>query len=163
MPMKMSLFPILALTALLLAGCAGKVAVINPDLIFQDSEGAKAGLGYLTDLSQELQEKIASPPRDGRKGRASDAALQQSIGEAQARFNEEQQRVMGQVNSLFLKALEACRLRGRFSVILVSEAALAHDPAADITRMVLEEMNKTPVVFSSQSAGEGEEPSPPAE
>jgi Skp family chaperone for outer membrane proteins len=153
----------LTLAALLLAGCTGKVAVINPDLIFQDSNAAKSGLAYLTGLSQELQAEISSPPENAARRRAPEADLQRRINEAQMRYNTEQQQVMGRINSLFREALEACRLKGRFSVVIVSEAALAHDPAMDITRMVVEEMNKTPLSFSPQPSRDGEEASPAAQ
>jgi outer membrane protein len=163
MRIKMFLLPALMLASLLLAGCAGKVAVIDPDLIFQDSEAVKSGMAYLADLSQELQEGIAAPPESGRKGRVSNAALQQRIGEAQQRYSLEQQQVMSRVNDLFLKALETCRLRGRFSTVVVTGAVLAYDPAMDITRKVMEEMNKTPLLFSPSPSPDGEKAPSPAQ
>ncbi|MDR2077189.1 MAG: OmpH family outer membrane protein [Desulfovibrio sp.] len=145
---RLSLFPVLILAFLLLAGCSGKMAVINPDRIFEDSEAMKSGMAYLTNLSQELQDDISASMEGSPGRRGPSAALQQKVSEAQQRYSEEQQRVMGQVNDLFLKALETCRLKGRFSMVILKDAALAYDPATDITRKVVEEMNKTPLTFS---------------
>jgi Skp family chaperone for outer membrane proteins len=163
--MRMKLLPVLMLTSLLLAGCTGKTAVINPDLIFQESDAGKSGVAYLSDLSRKLQEELADSnlqPEKGGKGNAQ-AALQQRISEAQQRYGAEQARVMEQINALFLKALETCRARGRFSVVLVVDAAPAYDPAADLTQKVMEEMNATPLIFSPPSPQGGENSPPSAE
>jgi Skp family chaperone for outer membrane proteins len=159
--MRTKLFPVLLLASLLLAGCSGKTAVINPDLIFQESDAGKSGMAYLSDLSRKLQEELTDSSLRPEKGDKGQAALQQRISKAQQRYGAEQARVMEQFNALFLKALETCRSRGRFSVVLVVDAAPAYDPAADLTQKVMEEMNATPLVFSPPSPRE-EENSPPS-
>lgn len=162
--MRMKPFPVMVLASLLLAGCTGKTAVINPELIFQQSDAGKSGLAYLSDLSRKLEAELTdSSFQPGKKGTggAARTALQQKISEAQQHYGAEQARVMEQVNALFLKALETCRTRGRFYMVLVADAVPAYDPAADLSQKVMEEMNKTPLVFASTSPRE-ENNSPPS-
>lgn len=152
MHVKAFVLPVLLLATFALAGCNGKVAVINPDRVFQESNAVKSGMTYLETLSNELQDELVAAQEAGRKDRNqknAQAALQARVNEAQQRYGEEQQKVMNQVNAMYLRALETCRSKERIAVVVTSEAALSYDAKIDITQKVIEEINRSAVSFSN--------------
>ncbi len=139
------------LATALLAGCNGKIAVVNTDKVFQESNAGKAGITYLDNLSKELQDELISLQSSAEKEKnkkAAQDALQLKLRDAQQRFSAEQQQVMNKISELYQQSMEKSRKTSKVDVILNSEAALSIDPKADITQQVIDEMNRTPVTFS---------------
>ena len=142
---------LLVLVSFALAGCSGKVAVINEARVYQESNVAKAGAAYIEVLSNELQSQLDAVQEEGRKSgnpKNAQANYQAQLSEAQQRYSAEQQQVMNKFNSLYLRALEDCRVKEKIDIIVKSEAVLAHNPKTDITQKVIDEMNRTPVTFA---------------
>lgn len=165
MHVKAFVLPLLLLAIFALAGCNGKVAVINPDRVFQESNAVKSGMAHLEALSDELQDELVAAQEEVRKNRNqknAQAALQARVNEAQQRYGDEQQEVMNQVNALYLRALEACRAKERIDVVITSEAALSYNAKIDITQKVIQEMNRNAISFSGPAAPQADAPKPAA-
>ncbi|MDR2162091.1 MAG: hypothetical protein LBO77_08160 [Desulfovibrio sp.] len=163
MRVKSFLFPLFLLALLPLAGCSGKLAVVKPEIVYEDSEAVQAGMEYLQGRGQELQDEILAAQEAGGKKRGSREEAQRKTDDIQRLYGAEERQVRERVNQLFLKALETCRLRGRYTAIILADAAIVYDPAADITRKVIEEMNKTSLTFTPVSPRDGEAPAPSGE
>ncbi len=155
--MKLSRFRLVFLVALavLAFGCNGKnVAVVNPDIVFQQSAAGEKGNEYLKGLSTEMQatyeaaqEKIKNAKGKEAKA-AAESEMQQALVEMQQRLNAEQQQVVTLLTDAYKKAIENSRLKGKYDIVIPSEAALSYDPKVDITQQVLSEMNAMPVEFT---------------
>ena len=148
MRLKAYCLPLLLLASFALAGCNGKVAVINPDRVFQESNAVKSGTTYLENLSKDLQSDLLAAQDEARKSKNAQATMQARVTEAQQRYGAEQQQVMNQVNSLYLRALENCRSKEKIDMVVSSDAAVSYNPKMDITQKVIEEMNRTPLSFA---------------
>ena len=154
--MKLSFRLALLMTLALLAfGCNGKrVAVVNTDMVYKESTVSEKGTQYLRDISSEMQKsyEAAAAKVENAKGKkekeAAQEEMQVSLIEMQQRLNAEQQQVVSKLTEAYQKAMENCRTKGKFDLIVPSDAALSFDPQIDITARVLEEMNATPVEFS---------------
>lgn len=163
MRLKAFCLPLLLLASLALAGCNGKLAVINPDRVFQESNAVKSGTTYLENLSKDLQDELIAAQEEGRKNknqRSAQVAMQTRVTEAQQRYGAEQQQVMNKVNALYLRALDNCRTKEKVDVVINSDAALSYNPKMDITQKVIEEMNRTPLTFAPLTPQNGEEEKP---
>ena len=133
-------------------GCAAtsKIAVVDPARLFQESDPGKAGIDHLKQLEAAMQEQLKTaqgmiekaPNDEGLRAR-----FQKTFVGYQQLVNAEQQKVVQQINGLMQKTLEAYRTKNGYSVIMNTEGLLAFDPAADVTKDVLVEMNKNKVTF----------------
>ncbi len=155
--MRVSAFRLflLLLALFALAACSGKVAVLNTEKVFQESNAGKAGLAYLDDLSKELQGQLIASQQKAEAGKNKKAAqddLQVQVRDAQQRFGAEQQQVMNKVSELYQNAMESVRAKGRYDVILSSDVAVSSSPRVDVTKHVIDEMNRTPVTFTPLAA-----------
>ena len=134
--------------ALLAFGCNGKrVAVVNTDMVYQSSQASEKGTEYLKSISGEMQKayETAQAKVEEAKGKkekeAAQAELQQLLMEMQQRLNAEQQQVVTVLSESYKKAMDACRAKGKYDIIIHPEAALSYDPQIDITKQVIDEMN----------------------
>ncbi|MCC8193661.1 MAG: OmpH family outer membrane protein [Deltaproteobacteria bacterium] len=146
---------LLAALALVAFGCTGKrVAIVNTDMVYKESVASEKGTDYLRSISADMQktyEAAAAKVENakGKKGKeAAQAEMQAALVEMQQRLNAEQQQVVTALTDAYKTAMENCRVKGKFDVIIPSEAALAHDPQIDITKQVLDEMNAMPIEFT---------------
>ena len=147
---------LIAAMALFVVGCNGKrVAVVNTDMVYKESTLSEKGTEYLRGVSAEMQKTYeeAAANVENAKGKkekeAAQEAMQVSLLEMQQRLNAEQQQVVTALTDAYKNAMENCRSKGRFDIVLPSDVALSYDPAVDITAQVLKEMDSTPVEFKS--------------
>jgi len=154
--MKSSFFRLVLLVtlALLVFGCNGKrVAIVNTDMVYKESSASGKGSEYLRGVSSEMQKvyEEAAAKVENAKGKqekeAAQEALQTALVEMQQRLNAEQQQVINTLTTAYQKAMETCRAKGKYDVIIPAEAALANDPQIDITKQVLAEMDAMPLEF----------------
>jgi Skp family chaperone for outer membrane proteins len=141
--------------ALLVFGCNGKrVAIVNTDMVYKESSASEKGTEYLRGISGEMQkayEEAAAKVENAKGKKEKEAArevMQAALAEMQQRLNAEQQQVVTALTDAYKKAMENCRAKGNFDLVVPAEAALAHDPQIDITKRVLDEMNALPIVFT---------------
>lgn len=146
---------LLMVLALLAFGCNGKrVAIVNTDMVYKDSAASEKGTEYLRNLSSGMQTtyEAAQTKIEAAKGKdakaAAEAEMQQALMEMQQRLNAEQQQVVTVLSEAFKKAMDACRVKGKFDLIIPAEAAISYDPAIDVTARVIEEMNAMPIEFT---------------
>lgn len=147
--------------ALLAFGCNGKrVAVVNTDMVYQGSVANEKGLEYLKSISGEMQKAYeeAQAKVDEAKGKkekeAAQTEMQQLLMEMQQRLNAEQQQVVGVLSQSYKDALESCRTKGKYDIIIQPEATLSYDPQIDITRQVIDAMNAMTYEFKPLAAEE---------
>ena len=154
--MKSSFFRLVLLVtlALLAFGCNGKrVAIVHTDAVYKESAASGKGSEYLRGVSSEMQkayEEAAAKVENAKGKKEKEAAqeeMQMTLAEMQQRLNAEQQQVISTLTTAYQQAMENCRLKGKFDVVIPAEAALAHDPQLDITKQVLAEMDAMPIEF----------------
>lgn len=137
--------------ALLAFGCNGKkVAIVNTDMVYQKSAASEKGTEYIKGVTTELEAELRSLEANMEKAKDKKAAqeeMQQALTAIQQRFNAEQQQVVNALTEAYKTALENCRAKFKYDIIVSSELALSHDPAIDVTEKVMEEMNKLPIEF----------------
>lgn len=145
---------LVAAMALLVVGCNGKrVAVVNTDMVYKESALSEKGTEYLRGVSAEMQkayEEAAAKVENAKGKKEKDAAqeaMQVSLLELQQRLNAEQQQVVTVLTDAYKNAMENCRAKGKFDIIVPSDVALSYDPTVDITSQVLKEMDATPAEF----------------
>lgn len=133
------------------------VAVVNQEIVYRESQAAKAAVAHLDSVSDTLRAEVTQLQaavqnyKDAAKGQSE---LEASLAEMQQRFAAEQQQVTVKVTALFDKAQETCRQAAGATVIISSDLVLSYDKSVDLTDKILEEMNKTPMTFTRL----GEEP-----
>ena len=149
---------LLVAMALLAFGCNGKsVAIVDTTFVQRESIAGQKGGERLQALGMQMQaeyeagkQKIEEAQKSKNKKAYEEAQAEQkqALLDMQQRLNAEQQMVVTVVTEVYQKALEACRVKGKFAVILPAEGALSFDPAVDITKQMVEEMNAQPLDFS---------------
>ena len=147
---------LLVALALLAFGCNGKrLAIVNTDMVYQKSAASEKGTEYIRNVTTELEKELRAVEEKAQKAKdkkAVQAELQQALMGIQQRFNAEQQQVMTVLSEAYRKALEACRAKYGFDIIMSTELALSYDPSVDITDKVMEEMNAQPLEFKPLNA-----------
>ena len=155
--MKFSSFrlALLVTLALLAFGCNGKrIAVVNTDILYKESVVSEKATQYLQTLSSEMQKVYTEAAAKVEKAKTkqekevAQAEMQVKLMELQQRFTAEQQQVAIAMTNASKKAMETCRVKGKFDMVLPAEIALSHAPELDITKQVVEEMNTIPVEFT---------------
>ena len=151
-PLLLALLVALSLFAF---GCNGKrVAIVNTDMVYKDSSASEKGTEYLRAVSADMQKAYeeAAAKVENAKGKKekqeAQEAMQATLVEMQQRLNAEQQQVVTALTDAYKKAMDNCRTKGKFDLIIPSEAALSYDPAIDVTQKVLDEMNAMPIEFT---------------
>lgn len=172
--MKKQLLVVLALALLALGGCNGEkkdsLAVVDAEVVFQDSKLASAGMQHLEALTSDMQdrlvkmqEQLGAAPED----KALEQRLQSELFALQGNMDRAQRAVAERVNKLFDDAVEECRKSQGLEIVLPKQLAMAVNPDADITAKVVEIMDKSTVDFSditldnsnAAPAGSGEDSS----
>lgn len=132
-------------------GCANaKIAVVDPARLFQESAPGKAGIEHLKQLEAAMQEQLKTAQGMVEKApndEALRARVQKTFVGYQQLVNAEQQKVLQKINGLMQKTLEDYRAKKGYSAIMNTESLLAFDPQSDVTKEVIEEMNRNTVSF----------------
>ena len=150
-------------TMLIVAGCKiggdaaapqePKVAILNMGVVFQTSKASKAATEYITKVETELQaeiDKISKDmpnDKDGNVSKEDMPKLQKAFGEAQQRYNAEQQMVLSRINALATETVDAYREANKLDVILRADQAISYNKALDITDKIVEAMNAKEISF----------------
>lgn len=152
-------------TMLVMAGCkdsggdkpegaqASKIAILNMGVVFQTSNASKAATEYITKVEAELQAEIDKASKglnkgpDGNVTKEDMPKLQKVFGEAQQRYNAEQQMILSRINALATETVDAYREANKISVILRSDQAISFDKSLDITDKIIAEMNTKQISF----------------
>lgn len=154
--MKKQLFAALALLAVFaLGGCNGEkkdsLAVVDAEMVFQQSKLAAAGMQHLEALTSDMQDRLVkmqdqlgAAPED----KALEQRLQSELFALQGNMDRAQRAVAERVNKLFDDAVEECRKNQGLEIVLPKQLAMAVNPDADITEKVVAVMDKITVDFS---------------
>ncbi len=123
-----------------------KLAIVDSEVVYTQSTLIQNGKDYLQSLSSkfevelaELQKKVDTGSEEEKK--AAQEELQKKLGEVQKQFNEAQQNVAEIITEAFNRAVEACRAKNGYDMILVKNAVLASGANLDVTAKALEELN----------------------
>jgi len=147
----------LLFATLLLSGCISPadssdsaVAVVDSTRIFKESDPGKAGIKHLETLHESMQAELNALQQD-LQAKPNDEALQQKLQEKylayQQRISAEQQQVINTLNAAIQKAIDVCRVQKKLALIVGTDVALSYGPSADVTDMVISEVNKAKVEF----------------
>lgn len=141
--------------ALLAFGCNGKrVAVVNTEMVYKESSLSEKGTQHLRSMSAEMQQtyEAAAAKVENAKGKkdkeAAQEEMQMALIEMQQRLNAEQQNVVNVLTEAYKNALDSCRTKGKFDLVVPQDVALSFDPQVDITSKVMAEMDAAPVEFN---------------
>ena len=156
----------LMVLALLAFGCNGKkLAIVNTDMVYQKSSASEKGTEYIKSVTAELEAELRALEENAEKAKdkkAAQAELQQALMAIQQRFNAEQQQVVNTLSEAYKKALDNCRAKFKYDIIMSNELALSYDSAVDITQKVMDEMNAIPIEFKSLAEEAPTQPEAPA-
>lgn len=157
-------------TMLIVAGCkeggdAGaqepKIAILNMGVVFQTSNASKAASEYITKVETDLQKEIDGASKalrkdaDGNVSKEDMPKLQKVFGEAQQRYNAEQQMVLSRINALATETVDAYRESHKLDVIIRSDQAVSYNKALDITDKIIEAMNAKGISFEPMLPEDG--------
>lgn len=146
---------LVAALALFVVGCNGKrVAVVNTDMVYKESVFSEKGTEHLRAVSAEMQKAYEEADakvknaKNKQEETAAQEAMQASLLEMQQRLNAEQQQVVAKLTDAYKQAMDICRTKGNYEIILPTDVALSYAPSADITAQVIQEMNTMSVEFT---------------
>ena len=131
-------------------GMVDLVGVCDIDPPRAEAAGKKLNVPWYLDaetMLRELKPDIASVATGGYEYGSDHyeqtmQAFQKAVTEYQVTLGGEQQRLVALLNDKYMAVLEKYRKDNGLAVILSKEAAMAFDPAADITAKVVEAMDK---------------------
>ncbi|MDD6088107.1 MAG: OmpH family outer membrane protein [Desulfovibrionaceae bacterium] len=138
---------ILLLSFPVIVGC-NKVAVVDPSRLFQESNSGRAAIAYLQRLEKEVKKKSEQARQTLERASNYEAAgelFQKQFQEYQAVIEQEQQKISASMNEQARHAIEVCRKRYGYTIIVSADSAVAYDKRADITHLIIEEMNRYPL------------------
>ena len=152
---KNLLLALLIFTGLALSGCCAKVAVIDTEQAFRQSNAGKSGIAYLEALTQDIHGDLSALQEKAHKtGKKSDyVQLQTQVQEAQHFFAVQQQDIIERIAVLYRNALANYHAKNCRTVLIAKEDAVIYNAKDDITAKIIKEMNKTPVAFRSAPTG----------
>lgn len=148
MTKTLSALSVLVLAAFLLTGCNGggkpQVGVVDAAAVFKQCKAGQQAMSYLQEQAKALQEGVqqAQKAAESNQNEQTMQAFQKAVTEYQVTLGGEQQRLVALLNDKYMAVLEKYRKDNGLAVILSKEAAMAFDPAADITAKVIEAMDK---------------------
>ena len=126
------------------------VAVVDLARVMRDSEPGKAGMKFLEGLQSEMQAKLTDI-QHRLEGDAENKDLQKDLQQAymaaQQRMQTEQQNVANMLYDAIQRVLNAFRAEKGYAVIVSSDAAISFDASADVTKDVLEAVNRQKLEF----------------
>ena len=150
MSLRLAVLMILCLFAF---GCTkASVGVVNPKLVYENSQAGKDGTSHLEKLSAELEAEIMTMQKNMETARDKNAAqveFQQALASMQERFISEQQMVVKKLQDSVENALQSVREKNGLSVLIPDEVSLSSAPSADFTQQVIDAMNAQKVTFTS--------------
>ena len=171
MTKTLSALSVLVLAAFLLTGCNGagkpQVGVVDAAAVFKQCKAGQQAMAYLQEQAKTLQEGVqqAQKAAESNQNEQTMQAFQKAVTEYQVTLGGEQQRLVALLNDKYMAVLEKYRKDNGLAVILSKEAAMAFDPAADITAKVVEAMDKENIdlkVPAKADAPKAEAPAAPA-
>jgi Skp family chaperone for outer membrane proteins len=139
------------------APSGARVAIINTGTIFKESDAGKAGAAHLDALAKELQTELTKLQGEAQDGKNKEAVekLQTRLAQMQRRFDAEQQMVLNTINEASQKAVDTCREAEKIDLVINEDSVLSFSPQIDISHKVIEQMNRTPVVYNPLPAENG--------
>ena len=131
------------------------IIVIDQEVVYRESDAAKAAVTHLDALSRELQTRLIelqAATRTSEDKDKAEEAFEAGLNELQQQFAAEQQQVTNKVTELSEKAIDSVRKEAGASMVIGAEVVLARDAAIDMTSKVIAEMNKTKLTFTRVDA-----------
>lgn len=129
-----------------------KIAVVDTEAVFRDSKLAVEGLGFLDRVSSGMQARLAEMQQEMGKtpdNKDLEAKLQSELLSMQMEQDLRQRTVAEKINGLFDTALQAKRKELGVSLVLPRQLVLAGGDDVDITKDVVELMDKESVDFEA--------------
>lgn len=142
----------LLLASLSLSACGGsKIAVIDPNRIYQESEAGIAALAHLDAVQQDVQKKAEFAQEYAVKASRNKevaVSLQRFFLAAQESMAQTQQATINTMQELVQASITTYREQHKITAIFPKESLIGMDPTIDVTSQVIELMNRTPVTFA---------------
>ena len=159
MTKTLSALSVLVLAVLLLAGCDGgkaQVGVVDAATVFKQCKAGQEAMAYLQEQAKTLQEGVqkAQQAAESNQNEQTMQAFQKAVTEYQVTLGGEQQRLVTLLNDKYVAVLEKYRKDNGLAVILSKEAAMAYDPAADITSKIVAAMDKETIDLKAPAKAE---------
>lgn len=123
------------------------VAVVNATQVLTECEGGKQAREYLekivAKMQQDLLELQATAERAPEDMRAdAQEKLQATILDYQQKIRVEEQQILNKLSEDYQAVVDEYRKANNLSLILRSEVIVSTSPEADITKAIIENMNK---------------------
>lgn len=152
-----------------LAGCKQEsgpaIGVIDMERAYQSNKATEALMSHLQAKQAPLAEKVNKALEAMKKDQNEQTvkAYNDTMGEAQAIMQMEQQRVVPILNKAFNKVLEDYRQEHKLTVILNRQMVPAVAPGADVTDDIIAAMDKVTLDLSEPAPAAAPEKAAPAE
>ena len=138
--------------SMLAAGCNGddkssSVAVINAAQVYSECEGGKQAREYLEKLVAEIQNDLTAMNAELEKlpekeREAAQQQLQAALVDYQQRIRMEEQQILNKLSEDYQSAVDEYRKTHNIALVLRSDVLVSSSDEADITKAIIEAMNK---------------------
>ncbi|MDR1856101.1 MAG: OmpH family outer membrane protein [Desulfovibrio sp.] len=143
-----------------------KIAVVDRERIFRDSEPAKLAKKALEEQGtamqgklNEIQDRLSKDPND----EGAQKELQTVYMSSQQRMQAMQGNVVGLLEDAIVRAINGIRDKKGYIVVLYADMAASYAPSVDVTGDVLAELNKQKLDFQAVMDAPSGETEAPAE
>lgn len=149
----LSVFCISLLTAACLShtAFAQSLAVIDTNIIFEQSEHGKAIIQYFEGLQNEGIKKLeaieekrkkAEKQKDEKLLKNLESEMQATAYELQNQMQKEQEILFAAISDKLTKTIDDFRKNNKIDVILHSAETASYNPDIDVTQKIMQEFNK---------------------
>ena len=126
------------------AAAKGGVAVIDFARLIEESQAGLQGRAHIEKVAANMQEQLMAVQESGDMGR-----MQMAYGLYQQATNILQEQVVAVFSNMVSSAAEEVRKAGGLDCILTKEAVIAFAPEADVTDLVIAELDKKTITYPS--------------
>lgn len=130
---------------------AQSLAVVDTNIIFEQSEHGKAVIAYFEKIqnegikqleSIEEKRKKAEEKKDEKLLQNIESEMQATAYELQTKLQNEQERLFTVISDKLTQTIETYRKDHNIDVILHAAETASYDPKIDVTQKVMKEFNK---------------------
>lgn len=140
-----------------------KIAVVDMAALMRDSEPGKSGIKFIEDQQaaatsqlEDLRSRLEKNPQDTNAIQE----FQTIYAQSSQRVQEEGQQVAAQIINMVQRVLDDYRTKNGYELIIPTESLATFNPSLDITKQMLEEINKQTLDFAPAAKQAPASPAP---
>lgn len=153
-----------AMFAIGLAGCMEKdsapsepikVGIVDSQRVFLESRIGKEGMAQLQEMNMQMQQELQALQQEqqNQTSEVQDTKVQEAFNAYRNSLQAAQNRIFGEINEAYTKAIAEYREKNNLAVIIPHENVLAYAKDVDITQKIIDAMNAVPQTPSTPASG----------